>query len=93
MVVACGKQGTPPPPNGDPLPRKTIGQVLGEQEDGLMGLSGVVGVNQGECSETPCIRVLVVKKTTDLLRQIPSAIEGYAVDITETGEIKALDDS
>ncbi len=58
-----------------------------------MGLSGVVGVNQGECSETPCIRVLVVKKTTDLLRQIPSAIEGYAVDITETGEIKALDDS
>jgi hypothetical protein len=68
-------------------------KVLGEQEDGLMGLSGVVGVNQGECSETPCIRVLVVKKTTDLLRQIPSAIEGYAVDITETGEIKALDDS
>jgi len=92
-MAACGELGTPPSPNGEPLPKKTIEQVLDEQADSLMGLSGVVGVGQGECAGTPCIRVLVVKKTADLLRQIPSAIEGFAVDITETGEIKALDDS
>ena len=74
------------------MPAKTIEQVLDQHAESLLALSGVVGVGQGECSGKPCIRVLVVEKTSDLLRRIPSAIEGYTVDITETGEIKALDD-
>ncbi len=73
------------------MPTKTIEQVLDEHADDIMSLSGVIGVGQGECSGEPCIRVLVVEKTSDLLRRISSAIEGYTVEVTETGEIKALD--
>ena len=50
-----------------------------------------MGTAQGECSGEPCIKVFVIKKTTDLLDQIPDSIEGYKVEVQETGEIKALD--
>ena len=91
IVAACGEQDTQATPNREPLPTKTIEQVLDEHSDSLMALSGVVGVGQGECSREPCIKVFVVEKTSDLLRRIPSAIEGYPVEVTETGEFRALD--
>ena len=46
---------------------------------------------QSECSGQPCIKVFVVKKTPDLLKQIPSTIEGYTIAVQETGEFRALD--
>ena len=73
------------------MPKKTIAKVLDEHADDLMSLPGVVGVGQGECSGNPCIKVLVVEKTSDLLRQVPHTIDGYEVEVQETGEIKALD--
>ena len=69
---------------------QTIEQVLRAHTDGLMSLPGVVGTAQGECSRKPCIKVMVISKTEELLRQIPSSIEGYVVEVMETGEIKAL---
>ncbi len=71
---------------------KTFEQVLQEQTDRLMALPGVVGTAMGLCAGEPCIRVLVVEKTGDLLKQIPTEIEGYPVVVDETGEIKALGD-
>jgi len=35
--------------------------------------------------------VFVVEATEELLKQIPEEIEGYTVDVQETGEFKALD--
>ncbi len=58
-----------------------------------MAVAGVVGTAQGECAEKPCIKVFVVKKTADLLKQLPTVIEGYTVELQETGEIRALDPS
>lgn len=75
------------------MQRKTIETVLKELTDRLMPLPGVVGTALGECEGRPCIRVFVVKKTPDLLKQVPSAIEGHAVAVQETGEIRALDTS
>ena len=75
------------------MPDKTIEQVLQEQTDSLMALPGVVGTAMGLCSGEPCIKVLVVEKTDDLLKQIPTEIEGYQVAVDETGEIKALDEA
>ena len=74
------------------MPEKTIQQVLSEHTDSLMALPGIVGVAQGECSGQPCIRVFAAKKTEELLKQIPSVIEGYQVVVDETGEIKALEE-
>ena len=71
------------------MPEKSIGQVLSEHTDSLLSLPGVVGAGQGVCEEKPCIRVFVASSTPELLRQIPSTIDGYAVDVQETGEFRA----
>jgi hypothetical protein len=90
-ATACGREGAAEVREESPLPEKTIEQVLSEDTYSLMSLTGVVGTGQGECSGKPCIKVFVVRKSAGLLQQIPTAIGGYAVEIQETGEIKALD--
>lgn len=70
---------------------KTIESVLKRHTDSLMSLPGVVGTAQSECAGKPCIKVLVAKKTPELLKRIPSSLEGYPLEIQETGEIKARD--
>ena len=69
---------------------KTIKAVLREHTDRLMSLPGVVGTAIGECEGKPCIKVLVVKETPELVNEIPRTLEGYPVIIEETGEIRAL---
>ena len=73
-VGACGNEETT-------MQEKTIEQVLRENTDSLMALPGVVGTAQGECAGEPCIKVLVVEKTPDLLEKIPTVIDGYAVEL------------
>ena len=91
-TAACSQQGGHQQKE-KPMPEKTIESVLKEHTDTLMSLPGVVGTAQGECAGKPCIKVFVAKKTSDLLKQIPSTIEGYKVEVQETGEIRALDPS
>ena len=89
--VACGQSGAEAGKGEGPMEKKPIEDVLKEHTDSLMSLPGVVGTAQGECSGEPCIRVLVVEKTAELLEQIPPEIEGYTVDVLETGVIRPLD--
>ena len=72
-------------------PRKPISAVLREHTGKLMSLPGVVGTAEGLCDGKPCIKVFVVKKTPELLKQIPDVLEGYAVEVQETGVIRAMD--
>ncbi len=90
--MACGQQRVNQPKEKS-MPEKTIETVLKEHTDSLMALPGVVGTAIGECAGKPCIKVYVEKKTPELLKQIPSAIDGYTVAVQETGEIRALDPS
>ncbi len=89
---SCGQQRVNQPKEKS-VPEKTIEEVLKEHTDSLMALPGVVGTAIGECAGKPCIKVYVEKKTPELLKQIPSAIDGYTVAVQETGEIRALDPS
>jgi len=89
-ATACAQQQADPR-QGKSLASKTIEAVLKEHTDRLMSLPGVVGTAQGKCAGQPCIKVFVVKKTSEVLTQIPSTIEGYEVLIEETGEIRARD--
>ncbi len=91
--VACGQQGGKGDKGHRPMQQKKIETVLKEHTDSLMALPGVVGTAIGECAGKPCIKVYVEKKTPELLKQIPSTIDGYTVAIQETGEIRALDPS
>jgi len=85
IPLACSQQSE------SLMQRKTIQSVLKEHTDKLMTLPGVVGTGLGECSGKPCIKVFVAKKTPDLVKQIPSSLEGHPVEVQETGEFRALD--
>ena len=66
-----------------------IEDVKDRHEAKLMGTEGVVGVGIGECEGTPCIKVFVIEKTPEVEAMIPKEIEGFKVDIEESGEIIA----
>lgn len=76
-------------PSSSREPQKAIAAALREHTPRLMALPGVVSVAEGRYDGSPCIRVLVIRKTRELLEQIPPAIEGYAVQIDESGEVRA----
>ncbi len=72
------------------MPTRPIEAVLSEHTDELMSMQGVVGTAQGLCDDKPCIKVFVVKKTPELDQKIPDVLEGYTVEVVETGEIRVL---
>ncbi len=90
-TATCAKQVVEDERGGGFVAGKTIEEVLKQHTDRLMSLPGVVGTAIGECERKPCIKVLVVKRTPELVKTIPSTLEGFPVVIEETGEIRALD--
>jgi hypothetical protein len=56
-----------------------------------MSLPGVLGVAEGEFGSKPCIKVYVIRKTPELLRRLPSNLEGYVVVVEESDKLQALD--
>ena len=73
------------------MKKRTIGEVLKEHTESLMSIPGVVGTSEGKRAGKRCIRVSVIRKTPQITKKIPSAIEGYAITVKETGRIRALD--
>lgn len=73
------------------MARRPIEHVQRAHTDSLMRLPGVVGTAIGLCDGTPCIKVLVVRATPELRRAIPDSLEGYRVELDETGVIRAQD--
>ncbi len=73
------------------MPTRDINTVKEAHVQELMAIQGVVGVYVGELNDhSPCIGVMVVKKTDELEQKIPNVLEGYPVKIDETGEIKPM---
>lgn len=68
-----------------------IEEVLRDSTRRWMAIPGVVGTGIGECNGEPCIRVMVVRKTPEILERIPAAVEGHPVEVVETGRLRALD--
>ena len=74
---------------------RDINEVLRDHDRELMAIPGVVGVYVAQLEDrrkTPCLKVMVVKKTRELARAIPSALEGHPVVVEETGAIRPLRD-
>jgi hypothetical protein len=74
------------------MPQRNINAVLRNHDQELMAIPGVVGVYVGLRADqkTPCLRVMALKKTKDLERALPKSLEGYPVEIEETGEIRPM---
>jgi len=88
-----GCRGGSPPPREETasMTRRPLDQVLATHTPRLMALPGVVGTYEGATrAGAPCIRVMVVKTTPALRDSIPSELEGWPVEIEETGEIRPL---
>lgn len=73
------------------MPTKAIEEVLRQRTPGWMSIPGVVGTGIGECEGKPCIRIMVARKTRALLKQLPAEMEGFLVDVQETGPFRARD--
>lgn len=71
------------------MPRRKIREVLKRHTDELMAVPSVVGIGEGECQGMPCIIVFVVDKSSKVVRQIPNTLEGYLVQLKESGEFHA----
>ena len=89
-IVSCVNKTANDQEERKQVTAKTIEEVLKEHTEELMSLPGVVGTAQGLCDDKPCIKVYVIKKTSELDQKIPDIIEGYRIMIEETGEIQAL---
>ena len=72
------------------MPRRNIKEVLKRHTAELMVMPGVVGVAQGESQGKPCVRIFVVERNSEFLKLIPSMLEGYPVQVKESGEFRAL---
>jgi hypothetical protein len=90
-MMACGGQEPAQGQEDELMPNKSLEEVLKEHTVGLMAISGVVGTAQGLCDGKPCIRVFIVERSEEILSQIPTEIEGYPVEVQETGEFRRLD--
>ncbi len=72
------------------MPEKSVTQVIQEHRSSLLTISGILGIGQGGSPHAPHISIHVHSKTSEILALVPSNLEGYPVNIKETGEIEAL---
>lgn len=56
-----------------------------------MTIAGVIGTGIGRCEDKPCILVFTTSDAEHLRQKIPATVEGYPINIQNTGEIRALD--
>ena len=77
-----------------PSPKRDINAVLAEHDQQLMAIPNVVGVYVGvlEDGKTPCLKVMLVRKSPETDRALPRSLEGYSVVSEVTGEIRPLGD-
>ena len=73
------------------MPGNVIREVLERHTDELMSVAGVVGIAEGKSRGRSCIKVFVVERSPELLKQIPDTIEGYPIQIEESGELHKFD--
>lgn len=90
-LMACARQALESEHRETRMEQKTVEEVLKQHTDRLLSLPGVVGTAIGECMGKPCIKVLIVKKTPELLKKIPPMLDGFPVGVEETGAIRRLD--
>ena len=84
VMVGCKDRMSPHNPQRD------INAVLADHDRQLLAVPGVVGIYVGllEDGRTPCLKVMLTRKTPELDHAIPRTLEGYPVVTEVTGEIR-----
>ena len=73
-------------------PKRDINAVLADHDKQLLAIPNVVGVYVAVLADgkTPCLKVMLSKKTAETERAIPRSLEGYPVVAEVTGDIRPL---
>ncbi len=72
-------------------PTRDIGSVLKDHASVWMKIPGVTMVAQGKTPDgADCLRIYVKTLTPDLQQRLPDMVEGYLVEVEESGEIRPL---
>ena len=67
----------------------TIQEVKEKHEARILKIEGVISIGIGlKKDKTPAIIVGIKQEKQDLIRRIPSVLEGYPVEVRITGSIK-----
>jgi len=90
-AVVCGQSWAEAGWDATAMRQRTIEEALEAHTGRLMAIPGVVGTAQGLCEGKPCIKVLVARKTPQLLKRIPATVDSYSVAVEESGEFRAFD--
>ena len=90
LAVGCQTSMTA---NRRSSPSRDINAVLADHDNQLLAIPGVVGVYVGilENGKTPCLKVMLARKSPEAERAVPRTLEGYPVVIEVTGEIRPLE--
>lgn len=72
--------------------RRDINEVLIRHQDELMALPDVVGIAVGArgANQTPCIKVMLARRTRETEQRIPRKLDGYPVVTEVTGTIRPM---
>ena len=90
FTTGCGE---PMAQNNSPPPKRDINAVLRDHDQELLAIPGVVGVYVAllEDGKTPCLKVMLARKTPETERAIPKTLEGHPVVTEITGEIRPME--
>ena len=61
-----------------------LGQIITDKGELIMALEDVVGIGEGLCDDSPCIRVFLARENVVSLEKIKELLAGipYAVDVS-----------
>lgn len=91
LLAGCRPGPRAPSSDSEPPPMRPVAEVIAAHAPELMKIPGVAGVYEGETRDhTPCVRVMVVKRTKELDSRLPRKLDGYPVEVEETGVIRPL---
>ena len=92
LLFGCYSGNRQVPAPSSTMPQRNIDAVLRAHDKELLAIPGVVGVYVGVLADqkTPCLKVMAVKKTKELKQAVPKSLEGYPVELEETGVIRPM---
>ncbi len=71
--------------------RRPINEVLADHDQEILAIPGVTMIYAGVDTEgEACIKVGVVAATPEVEERIPKQLEGWTVEVEETGEVKPM---
>ena len=95
LALLAGCRGASGPESGarseEAMPQRPIAAVLADHTPELMRMPGVVGTAEGESGGKTVFLILVDRATPELSAKLPREIEGYRVEVRETGTIRPLE--